>query len=207
MDNNDKALLSDRIKAFQDALEILYIKANTSGRLKFAAEWPDPARYIFTEELLHADREGLKDKKKREALEGAAEDRRVALLETIATLEAKSADRGVLQVEYVREIITRHGRATALLMYAGPIVDKFVPETAQAPEAPILPPAQETPYVAPEPAIETEAEARKEESPPEEEFKAPAPEPMDEVKPISVEPEKSKTLKIFGIKDSGSDKA
>jgi hypothetical protein len=168
---SDNRLTSERIKGFQDALEILYIKGNVSGRLHFAHEWPAPAQYIFGDELQGMDAEGTRDKPRRAALEQEAESRRIALLDTVMTLETKSAERGIMNMEYVRDTITNYGRATSLLLYASKIVDRFLPPpeggdvTEQRPQ-------HSGAYVVPEPEITIE----------------PLPEAMNVI-PLDLEPE------------------
>jgi hypothetical protein len=205
----EKILTSESIKIFQDALETLYIKNNLSGRLKFAESWPDAARYIFGEELSRSDCEGLKDKDKRAALEAAAEERRFQLLETVITLEEKSAIKGVLQAEYVEATMQNIGRATALLLYSTWLVDKFLPAAPGEAEAPHVPKDSGDPaaYIVPESDLSPDLVAVK---PMPEEPPMPEPEedPRDAIKPISMEPpkpqapKKKSKLKIFGIKES-----
>lgn len=129
-DQSDNRLTSERIKAFEEALELLYIKGNLGGRIKFFQEWSAPALYMFGEELITMDRVGTKDRQRRAALENEAEDRRINLLETVTSLEEKSAERGVMNLDYIRNTINHYGRVTSLLMYATKVVDKILPPAA-----------------------------------------------------------------------------
>lgn len=124
---NEKALTSDRRAALQDALELFYIKNNVSGRLRFVEEWPDVARYLLGDELMQFDREGTRDKARRAAFEDTAEDRRIALLDIVETVEKRSAKNGILRQDYIQDVVLKMGRATALHVYAAWIVDKFAP--------------------------------------------------------------------------------
>jgi len=149
---SENRLLSERHKAFQDALETLYIKSNASGRLKFAADWPDIALHIFGDELLRADRDGLKDKTRRAALEQEAEDRRLKLLDLCANLERNSAANGALNVNFAQGVVNNLGRGASLYLYSSWIVDKFLPPPA-APAPVIKTPAPQA--RAPRPLEET----------------------------------------------------
>ncbi len=188
----DNRLTSERIKAFQDALELLYIKSNISGRLHFAHEWPAPAQLIFGEELYGMDCEGTSDRSRRSALEEKAETRRIALLHTVKTLENKSAERGVMNMDYVRDTITNYGRATSLLLYSPKIVDRFIPPPAGG-DATQEKPQHTGAYIVPEPEITIEPlpeamnvipldlDPEQEEAPTRQSV-----DPMDDIQPISV---------------------
>ncbi len=189
----DNRLTSERIKPFQDALELLYIRSNISGRLHFAHEWPAPAHYIFGDELQAMDREGTPEKYRRAELEMEAEDRRVALLDTVLSLEERSAERGVLNMSYVRDTVIGYGRSTALLLYAQKIVDRFIPPPVGEDAAAAEKPQHTGAYTVPEPEIEIEALPKAMAEIPldiEEEQEAPPREsidPMDTIQPISTD--------------------
>ena len=123
----DNKLTSDRIKAFEEALSVLYIHRNGSGRLKFVQEWPDAAPYILGEQLIGFDRTGTLDKELRMRLEVEAEARRFDLLQIVETIEDQSAERGVLKTEYVQDVLSRVGRQIGLLLYSTRIVNRFIP--------------------------------------------------------------------------------
>lgn len=120
-------LTSERYDAFIEALDVLYIKNNISGRNQFAAAWPAAAGYIFGEELQHHDREGSGDRERRMALETEADDRRLELLKIAETLEQKSIFEGALRLDYVQPLIEQLGRPLALHLYGRWLVDRFIP--------------------------------------------------------------------------------
>ncbi len=127
LNSNVQRLESERMADFVEALELLYIIGNISGRIKFAESWPEAALHIFGAELIEFDREGAPDREYRATLEEEADLRRLALLEIADTFEDKSVDKGVLQVEYVQDVMNRLGRAIALNLYAASLVDRFLP--------------------------------------------------------------------------------
>ncbi|MCD8498426.1 MAG: hypothetical protein LRZ85_10405 [Alphaproteobacteria bacterium] len=121
---------SDQLKELLEALECLYIRNNTSGRRGFSQKWPHAAPYVFDEELTAFDAQGVESddhRARRKELEKEAEKRRDELIEFLETLEAKSVHDGMLQVEFVRDIMMRYRRDMLLYLYAVHIVDKFVP--------------------------------------------------------------------------------
>lgn len=124
---SDRSLTSEHYGNLIEALDTLYIKGNISGRNHFTLEWPDVAAFVFGDELLRCDREGTKDRKRRAELEEEAEEKRLFMVETLATLEARSVDKGSLQLEYVRGLINDMGRKLSLCVYAGWLVDRFIP--------------------------------------------------------------------------------
>ena len=134
----ENKLTSDRFDEFREALEILYVIANLSGRNQFSKAWPEVAEYIFGEELMRYDYEGTSDKERRAELEIQAEERRLALLEFMDALEDNSVKEGALQIDYVRGEIEKYGRDLSLLIYGRQIVDRFIeppPEPAEPEEA------------------------------------------------------------------------
>lgn len=193
-EDSDHRLTSVRFQEFREALDVLFIENNISGRIKFASAWPEPALYVLGEALVTYDREGVQDRAHRAALEQEAEIRREALLETLEDLEEKSVAAGALQTEFVGDFIRRVGRDCALYVYSRRIVDRFAPppppaDGEQVPSShgqeaqispPVLPPVPEQPPVPPvekNPAKEDKAEK----------FHAPLPDPpAEDVQPISV---------------------
>lgn len=173
LNSNVQKLESERLKDFVEALELLYIIGNISGRIKFAEKWPEAALYIFGAELIEFDREGAPDREYRAELEEEADLRRMVLLEIADTFEDKSVDKGVLQIEYVQGVLNQLGRPLALHFYANWLVDRFLPPPA--------PPEQTKPSRAAAP------QARPVDPRP----ASPAvpKDSMDHVRPISVEPE------------------
>lgn len=127
---------SDKLPELLEALECLYIRGNISGRRGFTQTWPGAAPYIFDEDLMRFDNEGVAsddDRVRRADMELSAEDRRDKMIEFLQTLEAKSINDGMLQVEFVRSLMTHYNRDMLLYLYAEHIVNKFVPP----PPAPI----------------------------------------------------------------------
>ncbi|MCD8562714.1 MAG: hypothetical protein LRY54_01325 [Alphaproteobacteria bacterium] len=121
---------SNQLKDFLEALECLYIRNNTSGRRQFLQSWPHAAPYIFDEDLMVFDAQGVEndsDRARRKELEKAAEARRDTLIEFLETLEEKSVFDGMLQVDFVREIMQKYRRGMLLYLYAEHIVNKLVP--------------------------------------------------------------------------------
>lgn len=177
LNSNVQKLESERLKDFVEALELLYIIGNISGRIKFTEKWPDAALHIFSAELVEFDREGAPDREYRAELEEEAELRRVLLLEVAGTFVDKSVDKGVLQTEYVQEVIGLLGRPLALHFYANWLVDRFLPP----------PPEQSGPARAAPPQARP-ADTRTV-------LPAVSKDSMDHVRPISVEPEVKPALK------------
>ncbi|MCC6598066.1 MAG: hypothetical protein IT559_04695 [Alphaproteobacteria bacterium] len=125
--NSDNKLTGAQFRDFCTALELFYIEGNLSGRLKFAAAWPDGAVYLLGAELMEYDREGVQDRERRSALEAAAEIRRLELLNLLSDLEKSSVASGILQVDFVEELIKKLGRACSLYVYSEKIVNRFAP--------------------------------------------------------------------------------
>jgi len=134
-DNSDQEnkLTSAQFDEFKEALEVLYVIANISARIQFAKNWPAAAEFVLGKDLIHYDIEGAspEDKEDRAQLEQEAEGKRIALLEFMDTLEAKSVEKGALQIEYVKEAMTKLGRPLSLLIYGEKLVDRFVPPSPE----------------------------------------------------------------------------
>ncbi len=126
----ENRLTSPRFHDFFEALDVLFILDNLSGRIKFTAAWPEAALYILGEELVIYDREGARDRARRAELEEEAEIRRGELLDVLATLEDKSVKAGALEMEFVGDLVRRLGRDCALCVYGPKIVDRFAPPPA-----------------------------------------------------------------------------
>lgn len=126
LEQGEIKLTSDVYDDFKESLEVLYVLANISGRIKFAGAWPHAARYVLGDELLKYDREGVQDREHRSQLERAAEERRITLLSVLDTLEEKSVVYGALQMEYINALILEWGRDFALNIYSARIVDRFI---------------------------------------------------------------------------------
>lgn len=126
-------LLSEDYEEFRDDLEILYVRGNLSGRLQFAKKWPEAAAFVFGEELIDFDQNGVKDRARLAELEDAADEQQMGLSEIVTTLESESVHEGVLQFEYVQTVVHALGRPLSLLMYAPGIVER-VPDAQPEPE-------------------------------------------------------------------------
>ncbi len=125
-ENNN--LTAETFEDFGEALDVLYLKGNLSGRLHFAKAWPDAANHIFGSELIDYDHNGTTDIERRNTLEEQAETRRLEFLEIVKTLEEKSVEKSVLQIEYVEDLVKTIGRKLALLLYSPKIVNRFLGE-------------------------------------------------------------------------------
>lgn len=119
-----ESLYAERWKDFFDALERLYIRDNISGRLKFRKEWEHAAHHVFGPDLMEHDLEGTLDSERRRTLEDEAEERRLALVETLSTLEKSSAESGGLKISFVKDLIEELGRDIVSYIYAPKVLDK-----------------------------------------------------------------------------------
>ncbi len=130
-ENAANTLFSDQYAALQNALELLYIKDNLSGRILFLKEFPFVADYVFGKKLVQFDTEGTDDREHRSALEEEAEERRLILLDTVLNVEDHSVEKGALKLDYVEQTVKSLGRDIASLIYSARIVDRFLPSEAQ----------------------------------------------------------------------------
>ncbi|MCB9983589.1 MAG: hypothetical protein H6861_07975 [Rhodospirillales bacterium] len=181
-DEEDNRLLSERFDEFKEALEMLYILANISGRIQFAQKWRGAAIYILGEELILCDEEGTDDREYRAELEQEAEARRIDFLDVLDGIEEKSVEKGALQIDYVRGKIEEWGRDVALLVYGRKIVDKFIapppePVEVETPveEASASAPVSETASV----EVEVEVESTEQEE-------IAVVDPLDSIRPIDM---------------------
>ena len=101
----ENKLMSDQFDAFYADLELLYIVGNASGRIKFAQAWPAAAAFIFGDELIDYDQNGVQNRERLLELEEDAEIRRGVLLETFETIEQQSADKGSLRTDFVGSVV------------------------------------------------------------------------------------------------------
>lgn len=122
-------LLSEEYEAFRDDLEILYVRGNLGGRLQFAKKWPAAAAFIFGDELIDFDLNGVKDRNRLKELEDEADERQMGLSEIVSVLENESVHEGILQMEHVQSVVHALGRPLSLLIYAPGIVER-VPDLA-----------------------------------------------------------------------------
>jgi len=141
--SSDNALLAERFDEFKEALETLYILANMAGRNNFNKAWPLVAQRVLGAELIDYDLNGAKDLERRSELEVEAETRRIELLEALDGVEDKSVHAGALQIEYVQQLVGSLGRELALYVYAKPIVDRFIPPSAEEAGGAAVQPAEQ----------------------------------------------------------------
>ena len=127
INSDDDNLMSETYEEILDALDILYIKGNLSGRLRFHEAWPVMGGQILGEELLEFDQNGVTDFERRKVLEEEAEDRRLAMIEKISVIPENSVEKGTMQVDYIESTVKEFGRDLALEIYASKIVDRFIP--------------------------------------------------------------------------------
>ncbi|GEM_PF-6419984 len=124
---NSMAAFSSQLNNLTDALDMLYIKYNASGRNKFREKLPSIAKYIFGETLIKYDDDGFEDVEHRNQLEQEADDRRIDLKVTLLEIIDKSVNSGSLQFEYVGEIIDKHGAEVSQFLYADDIIERVRP--------------------------------------------------------------------------------
>ncbi len=158
---SENTLISASYDEICEALDVLYIPSNHSGRVHFMQAYPAAAAHIFGAELIVHDVEGGQDKEHLAVLEAEAEERQFELRDVAKSLKSKSASGGVLDKDYVDSVITTAGRDLALLLYAPRYVDAVFPpekdlEVALMPEA--APPPQPVIVDTPEDGFEIPTE-------------------------------------------------
>ncbi len=121
------AAFGKQLDEITDALGILYIKNNASGRHKFLDKWPDIARYVFGDTLIKYDHDGTKDRAHRAELEEEADQRRVLLKQTIREMHDKSVDAGVLKFDYVGQVIDQFGPDLSPYLYSEAVIERVRP--------------------------------------------------------------------------------
>lgn len=121
------AAFGDKLDDITEALSILYIKNNASGRNRFREKLPDIAEYLFDDELTRFDNEGTTDYEHRTKLEEEANDRRILLKKTISEIIEKSVDAGVLNFDYVGRVIDKFGPLISQYLYAKDVVERVRP--------------------------------------------------------------------------------
>lgn len=143
-------LLSEEYEAFRDDLEILYVRGNLGGRLQFAKKWPAAAAFIFGDELIDFDLNGVKDRNRLKELEDEADERQMGLSEIVSVLEDESVHEGILQMEHVQSVVHALGRPLSLLMYAPGIVERVLhvsqPEQEELMSEGAMPSKHKLPY-------------------------------------------------------------
>ncbi len=117
-------VFSEELPNISADLNLLYIRSNSSGRNKFRSKWPKVAEYIFGEQLIAYDNDGIQDHDLRIELEAEAGEIRISLKQTIAELKEKSIDDGSLQTDYVESVIDLYGPYIASLLYLDNIIER-----------------------------------------------------------------------------------
>lgn len=134
---DERRLLSEHYPKTLKMLEELYVYKNMSGRILFMKKNPLWAPLIFSEELMTFDREGADDRKERAKYEKQAAIRHHKLYELIKNIEAKSDQKGLLNVDYVTAFVHKFGRELSLQIYDRKLVDHIIPpalgEAAEVP--------------------------------------------------------------------------
>lgn len=125
--SDPRAAYSGKVEEFRQAIGMLYIKNNASGRNKFRLKWPDVAVYIFGEQLIDYDNSGVTDRAHRAKLEEEALVRRYELQQILTEFEDKSVKAGALEFAYVGDLIDKLGTSVAKYMYAENIIERVRP--------------------------------------------------------------------------------
>ena len=133
--NNSMAAFSDKLKDLEEALSLLYIPRNLSGRLKFKDKWPEVAEYLFGDELIGYDVNGFEDLDRRAKLEDEANDRRIKIKQTINEIVDKSVDAGSLMFDYVGGVIDEYGALMSKYLYAEDVIERVRPGLLASSEA------------------------------------------------------------------------
>ncbi|MCB1591256.1 MAG: hypothetical protein KDI90_02270 [Alphaproteobacteria bacterium] len=129
-DDTARRAFGEKLEEFKEALSVLYIVRNLSGRLKFAEKWPGAAEYIFGSDLIELDTRGPSSEEEfdlRAELENKAEERRIEIKGVLGDLKEKSVDSGVLKFEYVGKMIERFGGKIARLFYSDTVIERVSP--------------------------------------------------------------------------------
>ena len=127
--SNSMAAFSDKLNDLSDALDVLYIINNASGRHKFRDKWPEVAEYLFDEQLTIFDEDGFDfdDRPRREELEEKADFKRIDLKKVISEIVEKSVKAGSLQFDYVGGVVDKHGAKMATYLYDRPVIERVRP--------------------------------------------------------------------------------
>jgi len=124
---NSMAAFSDKLTELGDALGLLYITRNSSGRNKFREKWPEVSEYLFGLTLINYDINGCDDREQRTKLEEEANDRRIMLKTTISEIVDKSVEAGSLIFDYVGEVIDQYGAEMSIFLYAEDVIERVRP--------------------------------------------------------------------------------
>lgn len=125
--SDPRAAFSPKVKEFKEAMSLLYIRNNASGRNKFRLKWPTVAAHIFGEELIDMDNNGTQDRDRRAQLENEAGLRRIAIKMILDEYEDKSVKSGTLEFDYVGSVLDKVGSDIGLLLYAENIIERVRP--------------------------------------------------------------------------------
>lgn len=179
--SSQASAFGEKLDDFRDALERLYIIKNHSGRIKYREKWAGPALYLFGEDLIRFDNDGIDDPSDldlRKKLEDEADLRRIHLLTILGEFEELSVESSVLKQEYIGSILDKVGPHVAPYLYAPQVIRRVRPEMA----ALIMPP-QATQPVPPSAMVAAAPEPL---SPPV--VSQPVQQPIQEVPPAPVMP-------------------
>jgi hypothetical protein len=148
---DDYKLLADQYPVFLEALELLYVGENLSGRLMFLKEWPHAAQFIFGFELIEYDIKGTQDIARRRVLEDEADGRRVQFLDLLTDIENKSVDKGALKKQHIEYVVNTIGLEASQYIYAARTLEKLYPSIQPPEQVPEQAPMPEQPVAAPPP--------------------------------------------------------
>ena len=121
------AAFSTRMNEFSEALSLLVIKNNASGRNNFREKWPTVATFLFGAQLIQYDNEGTTDLDHRSQLEEEAGDRRIDLRATMEEMLKKSTEKGVLNFDYVGSVLDKYGPDISQYLYAENVIERVRP--------------------------------------------------------------------------------
>jgi len=124
---NSMAAFSEKLTELGDALGLLYITRNSSGRNKFREKWPEVSEYLFGFTLINYDINGCDDREQRTKLEEEANERRIMLKTTISEIVDKSVEAGSLIFDYVGEVIDQYGADMSVFLYAENVIERVRP--------------------------------------------------------------------------------
>ncbi len=124
---NSMAAFSDKLNDLGEALGLLYIIKNSSGRNKFREKWPEISEYLFGSTLINYDINGCDDKEQRAKLEEEANERRIMLKTTISEIVDKSVESGSLMFDYVGEVLDKYGADISVFLYAEDVIERVRP--------------------------------------------------------------------------------
>lgn len=124
-----RAAFSDKLEDLGEALSILYILRNRSGRNNFRKKWPLIAEYLFGEELITFDENGVSfdELSLMGELEKKADEKWAALKHVISELPERSVSAGALQFDFVGQVIDQFGATIATFLFAENIIERVRP--------------------------------------------------------------------------------